>query len=62
MLAFLKESNSWETSARMGNSINGPITKAKAIKGRSGKATTAMASETGELRAIVIRLKLTVSS
>ena len=35
----------------VGNSISGPITKASAIKGFSGKALTAIAKARGELRA-----------
>ena len=41
----------------MGNSISGPITKASAIKGLSGKAVTAIAKASGELRANVANEK-----
>lgn len=57
MTHFILNLNKLANNAMAGNSINGPITKARAIVGRSGKAVTAMASAMGELRAKVEKLK-----
>ena len=45
-----------------GSSISGPITKARLIKGRDGKADVAIANEIGEFRARVVQLKQADSS
>ncbi|WP_315166344.1 hypothetical protein [Metaclostridioides mangenotii] len=39
---------------KIGNSINGPITNAKDITGRSGKVTVAIARDIGEFLAEVV--------
>ncbi len=48
--------------ARIGSSIKGPTTKAKAIIGRSGKAEIAIAKDNGEFLARVVKLKETTFS
>ena len=58
---FLISNKTCDTQASTGNSINGPITSASAIRGSSGKAVTAIASATGEFLANVVKLRLTVS-
>ena len=55
---FLISNKTCETKASTGNSINGPITSASAIRGSSGKAVTAIASATGEFLANVVSLDL----
>ena len=44
-----------------GSSISGPITSAREMSGRLGKVTTAMARESGELRASVVKFNATIS-
>ena len=51
-----------DVKTKIGNSINGPITKAKAIIGSAENAETAMANEIGEFLAIVVNVKLTLSA
>lgn len=45
-----------------GSSIKGPITRVSEIKGLSGNAATAIASERGEFRASVVKLSAVISS
>ena len=40
----------------MGSSISGPMTSTRDMTGWEGNVTTAMASDTGELRADVVKI------
>lgn len=62
MIFGLSRSNTCATIANTGNSISGPMTKASATIGWSENAVMAMARATGELRAIIVKCKLTESS
>ena len=53
------EINTLDTIYKTGNSINGPTTNAIAINSLFGKDFIAIASASGELRANVVRVKLT---
>jgi len=54
---FFIINNMCDINANAGNSIRGPIIRAKAMIGSSGKKATAIAREIGEFLAKVVRLR-----